>query len=137
MQTFAQRMSWRRIDYLHKPDFTAPVREIGDEDRARLAARLNTLYGCEVAKTALPELLRLIQVHLAHKPEELKDEVKSFQSTPRFSEQDLMLVTYGDMVQANGKAGFVALGEFLECYLRRQSTNRLGHAHRPACVPFR
>jgi glycosidase len=118
MQTPAHRMKWWRIDYLDKPDFTVLVPKISAEGRARLAARLDFLYGREVAETVLPELLRLLQVHLAHKPEELKHAEKSFQPTHRFSEQDMMLITYGDAVQARGKTGFAALGEFLEYYRR-------------------
>jgi glucosylglycerate phosphorylase len=118
MQTPAHRMNWWRIDYLPKPDFTTPPPEISEEGRARLSVRLDFLYGREVAAAVLPELLRLIRVHLAHKPEELKQEEMSFQATHRFSEKDMMLITYGDMVRARGKTGLAALGEFLESYRR-------------------
>jgi sucrose phosphorylase len=107
-----------RLSSLGKPDFTAPAPEISDDGRARLADRLDFLYGREVAEMVLPELLRLVRVHLAHKPEELMQEEKSFQTTCRFSEQDMMLITYGDMVQARDKTGLAALGEFLQYYRR-------------------
>jgi sucrose phosphorylase len=111
-------MNWWRIDYLPKPDFTVPAPEISEGDRARLAARLDFLYGRKVAETVLPELLRLIRVHLAHKPEELKQEEKSFQTKHRFSEQDMMLITYGDAIRDREKTGLAALGDFLEYYRR-------------------
>jgi len=118
MQTCPHRTKWWRIDYLCKPDFTSPVPQICEEGRRRLAGRLEFLYGREVAVMVLPELLRLIRVHLAHKPEELKQGEKGFQTTCRFSEQDLMLITYADMVKARGKTGLAALGEFLNYYRR-------------------
>jgi sucrose phosphorylase len=111
-------MKWWRIAYLSQPDFTVPAPEISEEDRARLVTRLDFLYGREVAEKVLPELLRLIRVHSAYKPEELKQEEKTFQPTCRFSEQDMMLITYADMVRARGKTGLAALGEFL-AYFRR------------------
>jgi sucrose phosphorylase len=120
-------MKWWRIDYLSKPDFTVPAPEIGEEDRARLATRLDFLYGREVAEKVLPELLRLIRVHLAHKPEELKQEEKTFQPTCRFSEHDMMLITYADMVRARGKTGLAALGEFLEYFRRGASAFSILH----------
>jgi len=118
MQTPAHRRKWWRIDYLNKPDFTTPPPEIGEEGCKRLLARLDFLYGREVTESVLPELLRLMRVHLAHKPEELKQEEKSFQAAHRFSERDMILVTYGDMVRAKGKTGLAALAEFLEYYRR-------------------
>jgi glucosylglycerate phosphorylase len=117
MQTPAHQ-KWWRIDYLHKPDFSAPPPQICDDGRERLAARLDFLYGREVAEKTLPELLRLIRVHLAHKPEELKQAEEGFEPAHRFSEQDMMLITYGDAVRAHGKTGLAALGEFLEYYRR-------------------
>jgi sucrose phosphorylase len=77
---------------------------------------LEFLYGREMAEMVLPELLRLIRVHLAHKPEELKQGEKGFLTTCRFSEQDLMLITYADMVKTRGKTGLAALSEFLDYY---------------------
>ena len=118
MQTPARRTEWWRIDYLPKPDFTLPAPEISGEGRGRLAARLDFLYGPKVTETVLPELLRIIRVHLAHKPEELKQEEKAFQPACRFSERDMILITYADMVHARGKTGLAALTAFLE-YFRR------------------
>jgi sucrose phosphorylase len=127
MQTPGQRMKWRRIDYLDKPDFNLPPPEISDEGRTRLIARLEFLYGCEVAERVLPELLRLMRVHLAHKPEELEQAEKSFQAAHRFSEQDMMLITYADMVQAREKTGLAALREFLEYFRRGEAAFSILH----------
>jgi glycosidase len=118
MQRCADRAKWWRIDYLAKPDFATPAPEICEEGRARIAARLEFLYGHEVAESVLPELLRIIRVHLAHKPEELKQAEKSVETARRFSEQDMVLITYADMVRARGKTGLAALAEFLD-YFRR------------------
>lgn len=117
MQTSTRRSRWWRIDHLLEPDFSQPF-EISAEARQRLLDRLEFLFGEATAASILPELVRLIRVHAAYKPEELKAEEEHFNPAYRFSEKDMMLITYGDMVRAQGKTGLAALKEFMESYRR-------------------
>ena len=118
MQTSAPRTGWWRLDYLDDPDFTTPPADIPEDRRERLLGRLRVLYGEEMARETLPELLRLVKVHSAHKPTDLVEAEQGFTPSDHFTEKDLVLITYGDMVRAEGRTGFSALAEFLVAYGR-------------------
>jgi len=108
-----------RIRYLDEPDFSRPLVEIPPERQERLLERLRYLYGEDTARATLPELLRLIRVHYAHKPGELLEAEKSFDARERFTQNDLLLITYGDTIQGAGQTGLSALGSFLDAIQRR------------------
>lgn len=118
MQTQGGRAAWWRIDHLPDPDFTRPLLDIPAEREERLRARLSYLYGDEIAGETLPELIRHLKVHSAHKPPELATADRAFDPDLRFSERDMMLITYGDMVRAKGQTGLSALGDFLSVFRR-------------------
>lgn len=127
MQMSVSRTKWWRLRYLEDPDFTRPPIEVGDDSRARLLERLAAIYGEEVARETLPELLRLIRVHHAHKPAEMIEAERSVSGCGRFSEKDMMLITYGDMVRAQGRSGLSALGEFLALFRRGEPVFSILH----------
>jgi len=118
MQTPDRRNVWWRIDYNSVPDFTRPPATVPEGNQERMRARLALLYGEETAAKVLPELLRHIRIHLAHKPEALTQAEEHFDPAARFSEKDLMLITYGDMVTSRERTGLSALKEFLAIYRR-------------------
>lgn len=118
MQTSVRRNVWWRIGYLPAPDFSRPAPQAPAERAARMLSRLELLYGPQRARSVLGELVRLIRVHLAHKPAELAAAEASFDPATRFSEKDLMLITYGDMVTARGRTGISALRELLAAFRR-------------------
>jgi glycosidase len=113
MRMAPRRAEWWRLEHLAEPDFTKPPPALSDADRERLRARLLRLYGQETAARTLLELERLVRVHRAHKTPELEEAERQFDQRERFTEKDLMLVTYGDMVRGRGKTGLAALGELL------------------------
>ncbi|MEK7751176.1 MAG: alpha-amylase family glycosyl hydrolase [Acidobacteriota bacterium] len=113
------RSGWRRIAYADEPDFTRPLLEIPTETGQRMFGRLRVLYGAETARETMPELVRLIRVHHAHKTDELIEAEHSFDPAQRFSERDLLLVAYGDMVRSPGHTPLAALGGFLQSLRRR------------------
>lgn len=127
MQTAVRRTEWWRLKYLEDPDFTQSPVEIADASRDRLLGRLTTLYGEAIAADTLPELLRLIRVHHAHKPQAMVAADRAFPVCDRFSEQDVMLITYGDMVRARGRSGLSALGEFLVRFRRGEPVFSILH----------
>lgn len=127
MQMSVSRTKWWRLRYLEDPDFTRPPIEVGDDRRARLLERLAAIYGEDVARETLPELLRLIRVHHAHKPAEMIEAERSVSGCGRFSEKDMMLITYGDMVRAQGRSGLSALSEFLALFRRGEPVFSILH----------
>jgi len=113
--------AWKRLAYAEEPDFTRPLLEIPADAGRRMFKRLRFLYGTEVARQTMPELVRLLKVHHAHKPGEVIEAEASFQAERRFSERDMVLITYGDMVRAGDRSPLAALAEFLQTLHRRAS----------------
>ena len=118
MHLSPNRNEWWRLRYSEDPDFARPPLEIDEDRQARLLRRLAEIYGEAVGRQTLPELLRLIRVHQAHKPPEMIEADGGIRGCDRFSEKDMMLITYGDMIRAQGRTGLSALGEFLAMFRR-------------------
>jgi sucrose phosphorylase len=104
--------------YRPDPDFTRPVPPVLEDLQARMRGRLEFLYGPERATPALQEIVRLIRVHIAHKPDAIREAEASFDPSSRFSHEDAILIAYGDMVRDRDRTGLAALHEFLQIYRR-------------------
>jgi glucosylglycerate phosphorylase len=104
----------QRSDYRDDPDFSAAPLQIPAARQQRLLDRLRVLYGPEIAAETLPEMLRLMKVHHAHKTGSLLEAERAVQPSERFTECDVMLITYGDSVQAENQSGLAALKSFVE-----------------------
>lgn len=91
---------FRRLPYEERPDYTKELRRIPDEVRERLLGTLAILYGEEKAGHCYPEVERILQVHAAHKPEELRERDRDFHGIDRFTERDVVAITYGDLIHS-------------------------------------
>ncbi|MDQ7785540.1 MAG: alpha-amylase family glycosyl hydrolase [Desulfomonilaceae bacterium] len=85
-------------DYLNEPDYDLPRLEIPERMHRRILFKLEVLYGMQRARETMPELERLMKVFYAHKPQKLREWDKEFIPEERFSEKDVILITYGDLV---------------------------------------
>lgn len=103
-----------RLPYDPEPDFTREQLEVSKPDQERLLSRLEFLYGEDKAKQFMPELLRVLKVHHAHKNPDLLEHEKSWKPEDRFSEKDFILITYGDLVMADNHSPLAALEALLE-----------------------
>ncbi|UCD65603.1 MAG: sugar phosphorylase, partial [Deltaproteobacteria bacterium] len=103
-----------RIRYLTKPDYTRQPFEIPDASKDKMFERLRFLYGDSRAQQTLPELERILKVHYAHKPDELIAWDAKADPTERFTEKDLILITYGDLVVGKGHSPLASLMEFIQ-----------------------
>ena len=90
---------WSRIPYREEPDYSRPLLEIPADIRERMLGRLRLLYGDEQARRSMPELERILRVHHAHKPDELVEAEQAIEPGERFTERDMVLITYGDMFE--------------------------------------
>jgi len=108
----------KRTFYNPEPDYTRPLYEILPEMRERMCNRLRFLYGKKRAEKYMPELERLLRVHHAHKPAEMIEKEKSYNPAERFSEKDLILITYGDTVKGPGLTPLATLHAFVNTYNR-------------------
>ena len=107
-----------RIQYNPKPDYTRTVLEINKDARERMFSRLKFLYGEEQAEVYMPELERVLKVHYAHKPQELIDREKDFNPEERFSEKDMVMITYGDLLRGDRHSPLASLAYYLQGELK-------------------
>ena len=99
-----------------EPDYSRPLFELPPEARERMFNRLYLLYGKDEAKTTMPELERILRVFCAHKTQEMIDAEKSYDSRERFTEQDLILITYGDLLLAEEDSPLTILHKVVNAY---------------------
>jgi hypothetical protein len=104
----------RRIFCDPEPDYTRRRLEIPEEVRERMLGRLRFLYGEAVADEYLPELERIMRVHHAHRKPEMVKRDQDFDPNERFTERDLVLITYGDLLTADDLSPLATLSHFLE-----------------------
>ena len=106
----------RRTFYNPDPDYSRSLFQLQAKRRDRLLSRLKILYGDSRAAACMPELERIIQVHCAHKPSDMIDKERRYNATERFSESDMVLITYGDIVRGDGTSLLSVLHEFVNTY---------------------
>jgi len=106
----------KRTFYNTDPDFGRPLYQLPPDVRERMRGRLAFLYGEEQAGRFMPELERILKVHCAHKPPEMLEKEGRFDPKERFSEKDLILITYGDIVKRDGKTTLSTLRGFVDIF---------------------
>jgi glucosylglycerate phosphorylase len=110
------RPSRRR--YLARPDYNRPPLTITPEQRERVIEKLTVLYGELDANAVYWEIERLIQVHQAHKPAEMLREDAEFDPRDRFTQEDVVAITYGDLIDSPNTHPLKALSIIFENLFR-------------------
>jgi sucrose phosphorylase len=104
------------IPYHPEPDYTKPAFKIPPQVREDLFIRLRLLYGEAEAKQWMPELERILKVHHAHKPQEMIEADKTFDPKERFTEKDMILITYGDLIRGEEYSPLATLYKFVPAH---------------------
>jgi len=104
--------------YLLEPDYGREIFEVSRACKEKLFERLTFLYGKELAEEYLAEVERLMKVHYAHKPPEMIEKEKDFDPTKRFSEKDVILIAYGDLIQSEDHLPLETLADFSKRFLK-------------------
>ena len=107
-----------RTTYNSEPDFTRPLYELPHDARETMFQRLRVLYPEPVARSSLDEIVRLLQVFYAHKTLDLIERERAFNPADRFTERDVILITYGDLFHRRNQSPLKTLGDFCDTYLR-------------------
>jgi len=107
-----------RITYNSEPDFSRPLFELPRDVRDQMLQRLRVLYPDSVSESALAEIERILQLFNAHKPIDLIELEKHFNSAERFTERDIILITYGDLLYKKHQSPLKTLGDFCGAYLK-------------------
>ncbi|MBN1407268.1 MAG: sugar phosphorylase [Calditrichaceae bacterium] len=103
--------------YYLKPDYTQPVLDIPGAARNNILSRLEQLYDKALAVKWLPEIERVMKVHYAHKTPEMHQWEQHFQHDNRFTEKDIILITYGDIIRNHGDKPLHTIKEICHKYL--------------------
>jgi sucrose phosphorylase len=105
-----------KILYDQYPDYSQPLLDIPAEAYELMLGRLKFLYGEEKAQHCMDELERILKVHYAHKPLEMVDSEQQ-NSEPKLTEKDIILITYGDLIQGEEASPLSTLAKFCKTYL--------------------
>jgi sucrose phosphorylase len=100
-----------------KPDYTKLLFEISSDARQKILEKLSFLYGEKTAQAYLPELERVLQVYYAHKTSYGVKYDREYDSRERFSEKDVILITYGDLLKGDEASPLATLAKFCDSYL--------------------
>ncbi len=109
---------FRGLLYRLEPDYSRPPITLPSPAKERIRSLLSILYGTETAEKVAAGVERLIKVHYAHHTPELIELERRFDPTKRFSEKDIILITYGDMVVSHDRRPLQTLAELMETFFR-------------------
>ncbi len=99
-----------------EPDYYRPLFEVPIDSKRKIINLLTLLYGSEVSRRIYPELERIMKVYYAHKTEELIKWEEVFDQSHMFSQEDAILITYGDIIRKNSEKPLKVLSEFCRNY---------------------
>lgn len=108
--------------YRNRADFSGARLDLRDDQRERITGLVAELYGDASADGIVDGIERILRYHHAHKTPELLELEQTFDLDERFSEQDVMLITYGDVITAENGRGLEVLARFAEEYFHRLIT---------------
>ena len=103
--------------HYREPDYGRPPLEIPGKSRKRMLKRLGFLYGDAVAEKYITELERILRVYYAHKSPESIERDREFDPAQRFSQEDVILITYGDLLRGDDEVPLKTLAGFCDTYL--------------------
>jgi len=101
-----------------RPDFHRPLLQIPRSAEQRIRQKLESLYGNEHVEEIYRELSRLMKVYYAYKTPLMLEWEKQFRPEDRFTERDVILITYGDLVRRVGESPLVTLRKLTSRYLK-------------------
>ena len=78
-----------------------------------MLSRLDFLYGEDEARKWLPELERILKIYCAYKDPAFEDSERGFNPANRFTEKDMILIAYGDLLRSEGESPLATLAKKL------------------------
>jgi sucrose phosphorylase len=102
--------------YRKEPDYHRPLLKVPDDKARVIKEKLALLYGDRV-EACYSEIERIMQVHHAHKTPEMIEAESDFRPEDRFTEKDIVAITYPDQLIKPGVAPLAFLGNLLNIFL--------------------
>jgi sucrose phosphorylase len=103
--------------YRSDAEYTEPGLELSPETRADIHSLLALLYGASRADELTDGVLRLLRVHDAHKLPAAHRRERGTDPGERFSEQDVILITYGDLIVSDDLSPLQTLARVADDHL--------------------
>jgi sucrose phosphorylase len=118
--TLNRKRRYEGVRFIHnlEPDYQKVPLEIPHDFREKTLTKLSCLYSKQTAKAYMPELERICKVYYAYKTEEMVKFTKALDPKNRFTEEDVILITYGDLVREDGVSPLTTLSKFCGTYLK-------------------
>jgi glucosylglycerate phosphorylase len=105
--------------YLKEPDYTRPLLQMSGEQKQRILDKLVLLYGEERSRPCFSEVERLMQAHYARKTVDMIAYERTFNPADRFTERDVIAITYADTIHNPEATRLQTLYHVLSLFLRR------------------
>ncbi len=104
---------------IHRSDvnYESGVLHIDEAESEILHTRLKNIYGIEAADEHIHELKRILKVYYSYKTEECKFNDINIDTNSRFTQEDIILITYGDIIKGKEKSSLKTLARFCDTYL--------------------
>jgi sucrose phosphorylase len=99
-------------------NFAKPLFKLNHSQKETIFNTLKALYGAELATKYLPEFERIISVYYAYKSQEMLTWEDSQKERDIFTEQDIILITYGDLIKSDRKKPLETLADICEKYFQ-------------------
>ena len=112
--TYSSRKNFHKLE----PDYTNPVFELNPIQESRIREKLKFLYGDQCGDGCFREMKRIMQVYHAHKTSEMTEWEESLEDKNRFTQKDVILITYRDLVRGRNERPLKTLSRLCKYYLR-------------------
>ena len=120
--TIKNRIESQNLDHskfhLLEPDYSRPPYVLPKDLNKRILEKLVFLYGEEKAESCFNEISRIMKVYYSYKSQEMIDWEKTIDPSNRFTEKDIILITYGDLVCADEESPLQSLRDFSNKYIK-------------------
>jgi len=118
ISTYVTPSMFTKTVHNKRPDYKKPILELTSKQKNKLLSRLEFIYGKEKAKNIMPELERIMKVYYATKPSRMIKKEKNLISEERFNQEDIILITYGDLIKGEEKSPLATLAKFCDEFLK-------------------
>lgn len=119
-----RRYEGYKFPHNSEPDYQKANIEIPHDVYKKILNKLTYLYGKKTAEHFMPEIERICKVYYVYKSDEMIEIEKTFDPKDRFTEEDVILITYGDILREEGISPLTTLSKFCGLYLN-QTINTL------------
>ena len=114
---FKNGYKFRNTAHRHEPDYSRGIYDLPGDHMEKIFKRMCSIYGEDIAEFYMPELERVLKVFFAYKPEEMIAGDAGIDLENRFSEKDIILITYGDLLKGEERFPLETLANFCDTYL--------------------